>query len=357
MKQFFIIFFVIVFLGASAYLGYYFYKNNEKPKEVFKTVQPTYEEIIKKTVATGAIVPKKEVTIKPQVSGIIEKLYVEPGDKVRTGQLIAKIKVRPNMATVSNAESVLRRSRISLENATKEFNRQKSLFDKGVIAEQEFNRFKLDLELAKESVEAAKENLQIIREGMTKNAGSSTTLVRSTVAGMVLDIPFKEGSSVIESNTFNEGTTVATIADMGKMIFEGKVDESEVGKIQKGMDLLLTVGALEDVSFSAKLDYISPKGVDEEGTIKFDIRATVDLQKDAFLRAGYSANADIVLDKRDSVLSIKESNLIFSGDTTYVEIEVTDQQFEKRMIKTGISDGIQIEVLSGLKKGDKIKKM
>ena len=261
------------------------------------------------------------------------------------------------MATVSNAESVLRRARISSGNATKEFNRQKSLFDKGVIAEQEFNRFKLDLQLAEEAVEAAKENLQIIREGMTKNAGTSTTLVRSTVSGMVLDIPFKEGSSVIESNTFNEGTTVATIADMGKMIFEGKVDESEVGKIQKGMDLLLTVGALEDVSFLAKLDYISPKGVDEEGTIKFDIRATVDLNKDAFLRAGYSANADIVLDKKDSVLSIKESNLTFSGDTTYVEIEISDQQFEKRIIKTGISDGIQIEVVSGLKKEDKIKKM
>jgi len=226
-----------------------------------------------------------------------------------------------------------------------------------VIAEQEYNRFRVDLDLAKEALEAAKENLQIIREGATKNAGESTTLVRSTVSGMVLDIPFKEGSSVIESNTFNEGTTVATIADMGKMIFEGKVDESEVGKIKKGMDLLLTVGALEDISFNAKLDYISPKGVDEEGTIKFDVRATVELKEDAFLRAGYSANADIVLDKRDSVMSIKESNLIFSGDTIFVEVEVAEQQFEKRQIKTGISDGINIEVVSGLKPDDKIKKL
>jgi len=349
MKKFFIILFVLILVGASVGLGYYFYKNNEKPKEVFETISPSYEDIIKKTVATGAIVPKKEVTIKPQVSGIIEKLYVEPGEEVRAGQLIAKIKVLPNMATVSNAESTLRRSKINLDNAEREHKRQKGLFDKGVIAEQEYIRFKVDMELAKEAVEAAKENLQIIREGVTNNAGSSTTLVRSTVRGMVLDIPFKEGSSVIESNTFNEGTTVATIADMGKMIFEGKVDESEVGKIKKGMDLLLTVGALEDVKFKAQLDYISPKGVDEEGTIKFDIRATVNLSEDAFLRAGYSANADIVLDKRDSVLSIKESNLIFSGDTTFVEVEVSEQQFEKREIKTGISDGIQIEIVSGLK--------
>ncbi|MGB0522784.1 MAG: efflux RND transporter periplasmic adaptor subunit [Flammeovirgaceae bacterium] len=357
MKKFFIIFFVIIFFGASIGLGYYFYKNNEKPKEVFETITPTKETIIKKTVATGAIVPKKEVTIKPQVSGIIEKLYAEPGDEVRVGQLIAKIKVLPNMATVSNAESTVRTAKINLENAEREHKRQKGLFDQGVIAEQEYVRFKVDMDLAKESLEAAKENLQIIREGATKDAGASTTLVRSTVSGMILDIPFKEGSSVIESNTFNEGTTIATIADMGKMIFEGKVDESEVGKIKKGMDLLLTVGALEGVSINAKLDYISPKGVDEEGTIKFDIRATVTLLKDVFLRAGYSANADIVLDKKDSVLSIQESNIIFSGDTTFVEVETGEQTFEKREIKTGISDGINIEVVSGLTSDDKIKKL
>ncbi len=355
MKKIFAITLVIVLVGGGAFLLFYLYKQNQKPPKEWKIANAEKRNIIKKTVATGSIVPEKEVSVKPQISGILDKIYVNPGETVKTGQLIAKIKVIPNMNALNDAESSVRRATISLKNAKKEYDRQKPLFDKSVISAQAFQQVSLDYDLAKENLKAAKENLKIIKEGAASNAGSSTTLVRATVDGMVLDIPMKEGSTVIESNTFNEGSTIAIIADMGKMIFEGKVDESEVGKLKKGMALKLNVGAVDSTSFDANLDYIAPKGVEEEGAIKFEIKAFVDLKKNFFLRAGYSANADIVLEKKDSVLAIEEKNIIFSGDTTFVEIKVAEQKFEKKEIKTGLSDGIYTEVLSGIDKEDKIK--
>jgi HlyD family secretion protein len=313
--------------------------------------------VVKKTVATGSIVPRKEVEIKSQVSGVVENLYVEAGDKIKSGDLIARIKIIPDVVALNNAESNLNRSKISFKNASMELERQKKLFTDKVISEMEFNEFQLDYNLRKQELEAAENNLELIKEGASKKSGAVSNLVRSTVDGMVLDVPVEEGNFVIETNTFNDGSTIASVADMNEMIFEGKVDESEVGKIRPGMNLNLKIGALQEEEFHAVLEYIAPKGVEEEGAIQFEIKAAIEIQEGSFLRAGYSANADIVLDQRDSVLCIQEGNIIFQNDSTLVEVETADQQFEKRLIQTGLSDGINIEILNGLKADDKVKKL
>lgn len=343
---------LVVFAGTIIYL----YKKSAAKPVVYETTSAEVTNIVKKTVATGKIVPRKEIEIKPQVSGIIAELYVEPGNMVRKGDMIAKVRIIPNMISLNEAESRLNRARISKDDAQKNYDRQKSLYDDKVIAAAELQNFEVALHSAKEAVEAAENNLQLIREGITKKAGEvSNTIIRSTIEGMVLTVPVETGNSVIESNTFNDGTTIATVADMGEMIFKGKVDESEVGKLHNGMDLILTIGAIDTEKFTAKLEHISPKGEEENGAIQFEIRAAVELKKDQFIRAGYSANADIVLEKRDSVLAIQESLLKFSEDTAWVEIETGPQTFEKRIVKTGLSDGINVEVKSGLTKKDKIK--
>jgi HlyD family secretion protein len=287
----------------------------------------------------------------------VEELYVEAGDMIKEGDLIARIKIIPDMVSLNNAQSRLNRSRISYEDSKRQYDRQKELLDQGVIARAEFDTYDLAYKNAIEEQEAAENNLELIKEGQTKKAGSVTnTVVKSTAEGMVLDVPVEVGFSVIESNTFNDGTTIASVADMGDMIFEGKIDETEVGKIKEGMPLILTVGAIDDASFSAILEHISPKGVEENGAIQFKIKANVQLKKDEFIRAGYSANAKVVLDRTDSVMAIPESILQFEGDSSFVEVETAPQQFAKRFIKTGLSDGINVEVKSGLSMEDKIKK-
>ena len=326
---------------------------------MFETEQAFVTDIIRKTVATGTISPKKEVAIKARVSGIIEKVYVEEGQTVGQGDAIAKVKIVPDMVSLNNAENRVQMAQLAVQDAQENFDRQKQLVDQGVIAEAEFQPIRTQLLNAKQELAAAEGNLQLIQEGALKDKGtSSNTTIRATATGMILEVPLKEGNSVIESNTFNEGTTVATIADMGEMIFEGKVDESEVGKVKEGMNLLITIGALEGKTFTADLEHISPKGVEENGAIQFKIKAQVNLQKDAFIRAGYSANADIVLERKDSVLAIPEALLIFGNhpDSVFVEIETAPQAFEKRQVKVGLSDGINIEVLSGVEKEDRIKK-
>ncbi|NPA36391.1 MAG: efflux RND transporter periplasmic adaptor subunit [Chlorobi bacterium] len=346
----------LVFLGLVFWVFYYLYEQSKADPVVYKTESPEYRDIVEKTVATGSVVPRKEIEIKPQESGIIQELYVEPGDMVKKGDLIAKIQIIPEMIQVNNAESQLRIAEINFKNAEIEFNREKELYEKGVIPESEFLSQKLKYETAKENKQAAYDHLQLIKEGVTKSMGSQTnTLIKSTVEGMVLDVPVEVGNSVIKSNTFNDGTTVAVVANMGDMIFKGKVDETEVGKIKKGMNLLLSIGALEEDTFKAVLEYIAPKGVEENGAIQFEIKADVKLKDNKFIRAGYSATADIVLDRRDSVLSVSEKLLQFSNDTTYVEVETGEQTFKRRDIKTGLSDGINVEILSGLKQDDKIK--
>ena len=343
---------LVIFIGTIVYL----YKKSQAKPVIFDTQKPLVTNIVKKTVATGSVLPRREIEIKPQVSGIVEALYVEAGKKVRKGDPIAKVKIIPNMIALNEAESRLNRANIALDDAKQAYDRRKLLFDQKVIAAAEFQTYQIALKTAKESVGAAEDNLQITREGITKKAGQATnTVIRSTIEGMVLTVPVEVGNSVIESNNFNAGTTIATVADMGEMIFKGKVDESEVGKLHEGMELILSVGAIDNDKFKASLEHISPKGVEENGAIQFEIKAAVKLKSTNFIRAGYSANADIVLEHRDSVMAIPESLLQFKGDKAFVEVESAPQSFKKRFIKTGLSDGINIEVLSGLTKKDKIK--
>ncbi len=347
--------FVLV-LGIFVWTIYFLYSKSQKPEEEFKTKNPFDTNIVKKAVATGSIIPRKEVNMKSRVSGIIEKFYVGAGQEIKEGDIIARIKIIPNMASLQNAETRISQAKISFDNAKIEYDRNKDLFEKGVIAKAEFMPSDLKYKSAEVEVNAAIDNLQIIKDGVSKSMETaSNTIVKSTITGMVLDVPIKEGSSVIESNTFNEGTTIAIVANMGEMIFEGKVDESEVGKIKLGMPLVLTVGAIDNETFNANLEYIAPKGVAENGAIQFMIRASVGKQKNAFLRAAYSASADVILDKKDKVMVIPESVMLFDKEKPYVEIEKTTGVFEKRFIKTGISDGIHIEVTEGLTKADKIK--
>ena len=356
MKKVLKIFGGVILIALFGWVVYYLYNQSKKDPVVYETETAEVTDIIKKTVATGSVVPRKEIEIKPQESGIITQIFVEAGDEVQKGDLIAKVQIIPEMIQVNNAEAQLKRAEISYKNAKVEFNRKKELFDTGVIPESEFLEEQLRYETAEADKLAAENNLQLIKEGVTSSSKNQTnTLIRSTITGMVLDVPIKEGNSVIKSNTFNDGTTIAVVADMGKMVFEGKVDETEVGKIKQGMALLLSIGAIEDEKYDAFLESIAPKGVEENGAIQFEIKAAVKLKEGQFIRAGYSATADIVLDRRDSVLAIKEKLITFSNDSAFVEIETGEQMFEKRLITTGLSDGIKIEVTDGINEEDKIK--
>ncbi len=356
MKKFFKILLLVVLVAVVGWVVFYLYNQTKKNPIVYETETPEVTDIVKKTVATGSVVPRKEIEIKPQESGIIKEIFVEPGDVLKKGDLIAKIQIIPEMVQVNSAESQLNKAKIAFNNAEVEYKRKKELYDNGVIAESEFQTEEMNYKNAKVDLQTAENNLQLIKEGVTKSMGAQTnTIIKATIEGMVLDVPVEVGNSVIKSNSFNDGTTIAILADMGQMIFEGMIDETEVGKVKEGMDLVLSIGAIEDETFDAKLEYISPKGVEENGAIQFEIKAAVNLKDGQFIRAGYSANADIVLDKRDSVLAINEKLLTFSNDTAYVEVEVGDQIFEKKAIKTGLSNGIQIEVESGLTKEDKVK--
>jgi HlyD family secretion protein len=358
MKTFLKILLIVIILGLFGYTMYFLWEKSQEKPVVFETTTAIETNIVKKTTATGSVMPRQEIEIKPTVSGIIDEIFVEEGQKLKKGDLIARVKIIPNMVNLNNAESRVDQARIQLDFNTTVYQRQKDLFDKGVIALAEFEETETTYKNAQEELESAIENLELIRDGQTSNSRqSSNTLIRSTIEGMVLDIHVEEGNSVIESITFNYGTSFSSVADMGEMIFEGKIDESEVGKIKEGMPLILTIGAIEDVEFEAELEHISPKGVEENGAVQFEIRAKVNLKENYFIRAGYSANAAIVLDRRDSVLAINESLLQFEADTVFVEVETKPQEFEKRYVETGLSDGIHIEILSGLSQDDLIKKL
>ncbi len=348
---------IIMLAAIVGTMGFLYQKSRKKPV-VYELKSPFVSDVIKKTVATGSVVPRKEIDIKPQVSGIVEEIFIEAGDRVKKGDLIARVKIIPNMVELNNAESRLNKAKINFEDSKLVYERQKKVYEQGVIPEAEFQQYRLAYNNAMEEQETAEAHLQLIKEGVSKKSGTATnTLIRSTIEGMVLDVPVEVGNSVIESNTFNEGTTIATVADMGEMIFEGKVDETEVGKLKLGMPLILSIGAIEDEKFDAALEYIAPKGKEENGAIQFEIKADVKLKDNAFIRAGYSANADIVLERKDSVMVIQESLIQFAnnGDSAYVEIETQPQVFEKRFIKTGLSDGVNIEIKEGLDYKDKLK--
>ncbi len=337
---------------------YYLYSKNQEDPVVYNTEKPTKKTIVKKTVATGSILPLEEVIIKPNISGIIEEIYVEGGDLVKANDLIAKIKVVPNLAALNQAQNAIETAEISLKDEKRRYERQKSLFDKGVISKEEIERAQVSYEQSKLTYSAAMKNYDIVKTGSTKGLGNSAnTLIRSTVSGMVLEMPVEVGNQVILSNNFNEGTTIATLADVNRMIFEGKVDESEVGKIKEGFPLEITVGAIEGATFDAVLDYIAPKGKLENGAIQFEIKGTLHKADTTFIRAGLSANASIILARADSVLSIKEALVQFDEESKkpFVEVKIGDKDFERRDITLGISDGLNVEVKDGLLEDDEIK--
>ena len=354
---------IIKYLGIALliigvlFAAAYFIKTNNKSVIEYEVQNPITTNIERKTVVTGKVIPEDEVEIKPQISGIIEKLYVEEGALVENGDLLAKVKVVPNEQSLNSAKGRLANAKIVLENARIDYNRNKDLFAKEIISKQEFENAELRFSQAKQDVSNATSDLQIIRLGSAGGSTTANTNIRATVAGTVLEIPVEEGDQVIESNTFNAGTSIATIADLNKMIFEGKVDEAEVAKLRVGMPLEVTLGALEEKKFEAKLKFIAPKGNEEQGAVQFIIEADVILDQSIYIRAGYSANASLVLEKKDSVLAIPEALLQFDRKTEkpYVEIQLEEQKFERRDIEIGISDGINVEILSGLSKADNIK--
>lgn len=333
-------------------------KAKKKP-DVFELKNAFKSNIVKKTVATGSILPRKEIAIKPQVSGIISEIFVEPGEMVKTGDWLAKVRIIPNMENLTSAESRVNRAKINLDDATQDYNRLKELFDKEVISKSEFQKALTAYNNAREEFSSAENTLQLIKEGVTKSlSASSNTLVRSTIGGMVLDVPVREGYNVIQTNTFNDGTTIAIIADMGDMIFQGKIDESEVGKIHNGMKLEINIGAIENQKFNAILTYISPKGVTESGSIQFEIKADVKLQQGQFIRSGYSANANIILEQRDSVMVVDESLVRFRNDSSFVDVIIEEkpaQKFKETFVKLGLSDGVNVEIVRGIEYVDRLK--
>ena len=341
----------LVFIGTLVFL----YKKSHQSTVVYQLDSPARMSIVKKTVAIGKVIPRREIEVKAQVSGVVEKLYVTAGQTVRKGDIIARISLRPNMLNLNSAEAQLLTAKINLRNQALDLERYRKLLAEKLISETQFNQFSMNYDLQKEAVDSAENSLLLLKTGATKNSEKVSNMIPATIDGTVLDVPNKEGAFIVETSTFQSGTSLATLADMNDMIFEGLVDESEVGKLRQGMQLVLNVGALEGKPFAAILEYISPKGVTDQGTIKFTIRAAVKLDKELFLRSNYSANADIVLGKKENALAINEGDLIIEDKLTFVEVESAAQTFVKREIKTGLSDGINIEVISGLKPEEKIK--
>ena len=345
---------VVTFSAAM----YYLYQKNAEDPVVYKTEKPEKKSIVKKTVATGSILPLEEVLIKPNISGVIEEVFVEGGDYVKSGDLLARIKVVPNLNALNNSRNAVDAAKIALDDQIRNLRRQKGLFDKGVISLVDLEVAEVAHDQAKQSYQAARKDYDIVKTGTSQGYGNvANTQIRSTVSGMVLEVPVEVGNQVIEANNFNEGTTIAAVADVEKMIFEGKVDESEVGKIKENLPLEITVGAIENQVFDAILDYIAPKGNEENGAIQFEIKGTLKKADTTFIRAGLSANASIILGKADSVLAVKEALVQFDSTTKkpFVEVATGEQQFERRDIELGISDGIYVEVKSGLREGADIK--
>ena len=346
---------IVLAFGGSMY---YLYQKNAEDPTVYETEQPSKQTIIKKTVATGSILPLEEVLIKPNISGVIEEVFVEGGDYVKSGDLLARIKVVPNLNALNDARNTIDEARIALDDQKRNLDRQKNLFEKGVVSKVDLERAQVSFDQAQQAYSAANKRYDIVKTGTTRGYGNAAnTMIRATVSGMVLDVPVEVGNQVIESNNFNEGTTIAAIADVEKMIFEGKVDESEVGKIKEDLPLEITVGAIENKVFDAILDYIAPKGKEENGAIQFEIKGTLNKQDTVFIRAGLSANASIILGRVDSVLAVKEALVQFDPKTKkpFVEIETGEQNFERKDVELGISDGIFVEIKSGISEEDKIK--
>ena len=345
----------LIFIGTFVFLW-----QKSQPKEVvYNEFTPKLDSIQKTTIITGKIETRNEVNIKPQISGIISELLKEPGDYVNAGDVIAKVKVIPDMAQLSSAEMRVRLAEINLKQAQTDFEREQNLFNQKLVSADEFDKVKMSLSQAKHEKLAAQDALEVVRDGVSKsNAKASSTLIRSTISGVILDIPVKVGNSVILSNTFNDGTTIATVANMKDLIFRGNIDETEVGQLVNGMNMKITIGALQDLKFDAALEYISPKAIESNGTNQFEIKAAVKLVEGGKIRSGYSANAEIVLDKADKVLCIPESAIEFSGDSTFVYVikgKGKNKTYDRTFVETGLSDGVNIEIKKGITAKDKVR--
>lgn len=345
----------LIFIGTFVFLW-----QKSQPKEiVYNEFTPKTEDIQKTTIITGKIEPRNEVNIKPQISGIITDLYKEAGDYVNAGDVIAKVKVIPDMSQLSSAESRVRLAEINLQQAQIDFNREENLYNQKLVSDDEFDKSRQALRQAKEEKAASVDALQVVRDGVSQsNAKASSTLIRSTISGVILDIPVKVGNMVILSNNFNDGTTVASVANMNDLIFRGNIDETEVGQLVNGMNMKITIGALQDLKFDASLEYISPKAVESNGANQFEIKAAVKLAEGGKIRSGYSANAEIVLAAATKVLSVPESAIEFSGDSTFVYIvkgEGKNKSYERTQVTTGLSDGVNIEIKKGLTAKDKVR--
>ena len=353
----------LIFIGTFVFLW-----QKSQPKEiVYSEFTPKLDSIQKTTIITGKIEPRNEVYVKPQISGIITEILKEAGDYVQAGEVIAKVKVIPDMGSLSNAEARVRLADINLEQAKVDYDREKNLYDQKLVSADEFDKVSQQLRQAKHELSAATDALQVVRDGFSKsNASASSTLIRSTISGVILDIPVKVGNSVINSNTFNDGTTIATVANMNDLIFRGNIDETEVGQLSMGIPLKITIGALQDMTFDAALEYISPKATETNGANQFEIKAAVTVSRDADaskkgvakIRSGYSANAEIVLARADKVLTIPESAIEFSGDSTFVYVltdSTAEKNYDRRYVETGLSDGVNIEIKKGLTDKDKVR--
>ncbi|MDA9126619.1 efflux RND transporter periplasmic adaptor subunit [Flavobacteriaceae bacterium] len=347
----------IVLLILLVFVLKYFKDSNAKEVVDYKTELPFFSTLDTKTVATGKLNPEEEIELKPQISGIVDQIFVEEGDLVRKGDLIAKIRVVPNEQALGSAKSRINSARLSFENAQTVFDRNKTLFEKGVISKQDFENSELSLNQSKESYDQSKDDYQIIKQGSLSGGSSANTTIVAQIPGTVLEIPVREGDQVIQSNNFNAGTTIATIADMSKMIFEGKVDESEVGKLEEGKDIKVILGAINEKEFPAILTFVAPKGVEENGAVQFTIKADVTIEASTKIRAGYSANAEIEIESKDSILVIKEALLQFNRITEkpFVELLKANGSFETKNVEIGLSDGINVEIIEGVEEGDEIK--
>ena len=345
----------LLFFGTLIFL----YQKSQPKETVYEILETETTDLVQTTVATGKIEPRDEIQIKPQISGIIAEVYKEAGETIKKGEVIAKVKVIPELGQLNSAESRVRLAEMNGKQAEIDFGRMEKLYEKKLISSEEYEKSLLAHQQSREELQAAKDNLEIIKEGITKHSASfSSTLIRSTITGLILDVPIKVGNSVIMSNTFNDGTTIATVADMTDLIFRGNVDETEVGKIKEGIPVKITLGALQDMEFTATLEYISPKSKENNGANQFEIKAAISVPNDVMIRSGYSANAEMELNRANQVLSVPESALEFTDNDTFVyvlEDSVPSQKFNRRKVKIGVSNGIRVEIKEGLKPNELVR--
>ena len=354
MKKFLKIFAAVVFAALLLGTFWFLWQKTRPAKVVYTIVEPVPDTLKQFVVATGKVEPRDEVLIKPQISGIISNVCKEAGQSVSKGEVIATVKVVPEMGQLSSAE-------ISLAQTRREHDRTTALHAKGVVSDEEAEQSRTALAKAEEELQNARENLEIVKNGISSRFKElSNTQIRSTIDGMILDVPIKVGNSVIQANTFNDGTTIATVADMSNMLFRGNVDETDVGKLREGMPVKLTIGALQNVELDALLEYVSPKATEDNGVVLFEVKAAVTVPDEVFVRAGYSANASVMIESREGVLTLPESTVEFEEGKSYVYVLTSaegaeEQTFDKREVQLGLSDGINIEIKEGVTAGEKIR--